>query len=72
METIITYKCPCCDAGLLFDGAEQLFKCEFCLSKFTKEELDATQSAQKAEEKARENERFSEEILEYAQTISPS
>ena len=65
METIITYKCPCCDAGLLFDGAEQLFKCEFCLSKFTEEELNATQSAQKAEEKVRENEQFNEEILEY-------
>ena len=65
METIITYKCPCCDAGLIFDGAEQLFKCEFCLSKFTEEELNATQSAQKAEEKARENAQFNEEILEY-------
>ena len=65
METIITYKCPCCDAGLIFDGAEQLFKCEFCLSKFTEDELNATQSAQKAEEKARENESFNEQILEY-------
>ena len=38
METIITYKCPNCDAGLLFDGAQNLFKCEFCLSKFTENE----------------------------------
>ena len=65
METVITYKCPKCEAGLLFDAAEQVFNCEFCLSKFTKDELDATDTAQKAEEKAKENDEFRSEILEY-------
>ncbi len=65
METIITYKCPNCDAGLLFDAEQQLFKCEFCLSKFTENELNATDTAKKAEEKARENEKFRADILEY-------
>lgn len=65
METIITYKCPNCDAGLLFDAAENLFKCEFCLSKFTETELNNTETARKAEEKAKENEAFNEQILEY-------
>ena len=65
METIITYKCPNCDAGLLFDGAQNLFKCEFCLSKFTENELNNTDTAKKAEQKAKENEAFNEEILEY-------
>ena len=65
METIITYKCPNCDAGLLFEAAEQLFKCEFCLSKFTETELNATDSAKKAQDKEKENEQFRSEILEY-------
>ena len=65
METIITYKCKNCDAGLLFDADEQLFKCEFCLSKFTEDELKDTESARKAEEKAKESEEFRSEILEY-------
>lgn len=65
METIITYKCPNCDAGLLFDAEAQLFKCEFCLSKFTETELNNTDSAKKAEEKAKENDAFRSEILEY-------
>lgn len=65
METIVTYKCPNCEAGLLFDAEKQLFNCEFCLSEFTKEELDATDSAQKAEEKAKETDDFRAEIHEY-------
>jgi DNA-directed RNA polymerase subunit RPC12/RpoP len=65
METIVTYKCPNCDAGLLFDAEEQLFKCEFCLSKFTENELNSTDSAKKAEEKAKETEEYRSEILEY-------
>ena len=65
METIITYKCPNCDAGLLFDAETQLFKCEFCLSKFTETELNNTKSAKNAESKAKETEAFRSEILEY-------
>lgn len=38
METI-TYKCPNCDGGLVFDPGEQKFKCEYCQSEFTEEEL---------------------------------
>lgn len=65
METIITYKCKNCEAGLIFDAEAQLFKCEFCLSKFTELELNDTESAKKAEEKAKETEDFRKEILEY-------
>lgn len=65
METIITYKCPNCEAGLLFDAELQLFKCEFCLSKFTENELNNTETARKAEQKAKETEEFQAEILEY-------
>ena len=36
----ITYKCPNCDGGLIFDPSSQKYHCEFCLSDFTQEELD--------------------------------
>lgn len=35
----LTYKCPNCNAGLIFDPASGQFKCEFCMSKFSEEEL---------------------------------
>ena len=34
----ITYKCPNCDGGLVFDPASQKYHCEYCLSDFTQEE----------------------------------
>lgn len=37
----ITYKCPNCDGGLMFDPASQNYHCEYCLSDFTQEEMDA-------------------------------
>lgn len=39
----ITYKCPNCDGGLVFDPKSQRFKCEYCLSEFSEEELGRTQ-----------------------------
>ncbi len=65
MDTIVTYKCPNCDAGLIFDAEKQMFSCEFCLSKFTESELNDTESAKKAEEKAKETEDFRAEISSY-------
>lgn len=38
-ESTVTYKCPNCDAGLLFNASKQMFSCEFCLSNFTESEL---------------------------------
>ena len=37
----ITYKCPNCGGGLIFDPEKGKFKCEYCGSVFSKEELDA-------------------------------
>ena len=37
---IITYKCPNCGGGLTFNAGKQKFRCEFCLSEFSQEELD--------------------------------
>lgn len=36
----ITYKCPNCGGGLRFDPKTQKFKCDFCLSIFTQDQLD--------------------------------
>lgn len=36
----VTYKCPSCGGGLTFDPAIQKYKCEYCLSEFTQEQLE--------------------------------
>ena len=63
MSSTLTYKCPNCDAGLVFDAAAQSFKCEFCLSDFTKDELDATASARQEREAA--DRAFADEMQGY-------
>ena len=49
---VISYKCPNCDGELVFDPASQKYKCEYCNSLFTQEELDALNPAQSTEQKA--------------------
>lgn len=36
---LISYKCPNCGGGLQFDPSSQKFKCEFCLSEFSEDEM---------------------------------
>lgn len=43
--SVVTYKCPNCDGGLVFDPASQKFVCEYCQSKFTEVELAKQQPA---------------------------
>lgn len=50
---ILTYKCPNCGGGMVFNPEKQNYVCEFCLSAFTQQELDTMASA--AEEKASED-----------------
>ena len=38
--SVLTYKCPNCGGGLIFDPEKQQYICEFCISEFTKETLD--------------------------------
>jgi len=61
----ITYKCPNCDAGLLFNAEKQRFSCEFCLSDFTAEELMATSSAERAKHIEEDNAAFASDVAEY-------
>lgn len=47
---VISFKCPNCDGELIFDPSTQKYKCEYCSSLFSQEELDAMNPAA-AEEK---------------------
>ena len=42
---VISYKCPNCGGELVFDPSAQNFKCEYCSSSFSQEELDAMKPA---------------------------
>ena len=46
---IISFKCPNCGGELIFDPATQKYKCEYCNSLFTQEELDAMKPMQGGE-----------------------
>ncbi len=61
----VTYKCPNCDAGLLFNAEKQRFSCEFCLSDFTADELMATAAAERAKRIEKDNEAFASDVAEY-------
>lgn len=37
----ITYKCPQCGGGLIFDPDSQKYQCEYCLTAFSQTEVDA-------------------------------
>lgn len=65
MDSTVTYKCPNCDAGLIFDAKKQSFVCEFCISSFTEEELVGKSSDEKAKKTESENAEFNEQINEY-------
>lgn len=55
---VISYKCPNCDGELLFDPASQKYKCEYCMSLFSQNELEAMKqdlkTAEEPEETVRE------------------
>lgn len=46
---VISFKCPNCDGELIFDPATQKYKCEYCVSIFTQEELDNMQREESTE-----------------------
>ncbi len=65
MDSTVTYKCPNCDAGLLFDAEKQSFVCEFCLSSFKEEDLVGKEAKEKSDKHEEENKEFNEEINQY-------
>lgn len=50
----LTFKCPNCGGELVFDPDSGEYKCPFCQSQFTQEELDRLQPASATEQKAEE------------------
>lgn len=65
MDATVSFHCPCCDAGLIFDAAKQKFTCEFCLSEFEEAELAGTDAAGKSEQREQENEEFRSQVHGY-------
>ena len=65
-DNTLIYKCPNCDAGLLFDPDSASFKCEFCLSSFTAKELEETDAGKRAEEARQRDEEFCSHLNEYS------
>lgn len=65
--SVVAYKCPSCGAGISFDSASQLFKCEYCLSEFTEEQivLQSENDAENASSQT-ENDEFCNELLSYS------
>ena len=53
---LVTYKCPNCMGAVVFDSSSQQFKCEYCSSVFTLEQLkqyeDELKNAEKPPEKS--------------------
>lgn len=49
---VISLKCPNCDGELIFDPSTKKYKCEYCTSLFTQEELDAMNQMGTEEEQA--------------------
>ena len=51
----ISYKCPNCGGDLRFDPVTQKYKCEYCVSTFSQEEMDAANpQTQQSEEPVKE------------------
>ena len=65
MSATITFHCPNCDAGLLFQADKGNFACEFCLSEFTREELDSTSASERAEVETERSEEYSSHLHGY-------
>lgn len=43
---VLEYRCPCCDAGLLFSGQAQKLKCEYCENTFDIDTIRAYNESQ--------------------------
>lgn len=67
--SVVTYKCPSCGAGIAFDSASQRFKCEYCLSEFTEEEIrnrtDGGAPAEESRSDEAENQAYCDGLISY-------
>lgn len=54
MKEMIIYQCPGCGGPLKFDPEKQRYRCEFCLSEFTQEQLEEGEAQRPKDEPASE------------------
>lgn len=52
----VTYKCPNCDGGLIFNPGTQDFECEYCTSHFSQTELELSRKKEEEQKKAEQQE----------------
>lgn len=64
-QSTVTYACPNCGAGLIFDAQKGKFACEFCLSDFEKQDLEASGNADKVREREAQDREFCEQMRAY-------
>ena len=65
-ESTLTYKCPNCGAGLVYDAKKESFVCNFCISEFTEADLKETDAEQKAKKLEDEEREFNESVTQYS------
>ncbi len=59
---VMSYKCPNCGGGLTFDPAKQKVVCEYCLSEFTEEEMEAAEAGEASESENTEEHTMGEAV----------
>lgn len=64
--SVITYKCPNCDGGLVFDPESGTYVCEYCLSKFSQEDLNTSSEEMVSQEDTQTEESTQNETSEGA------
>ncbi len=64
-ESTVTYKCPNCGAGLIYDAEKHSFVCKFCISEFKEEDLEDSEADKKAEKIDEEQREFDESVNQY-------
>lgn len=67
---VVAYKCPSCGAGIAFNAEKQKFACEYCLSEYTEDEIQAqtptaSENAENTAETEAAGEAFCENLLSY-------
>lgn len=65
IESTLTYKCPNCGAGLVFDAEKQSFVCKFCISEFKEAELKKTEADKKAKAERKSEHEFEDSVDHY-------
>ncbi len=61
----ITYKCPNCDGGLVFDPQSGAYVCEYCLSRFEEKDLTDQKTENNEETKETEDAKDIQEAVVY-------